>query len=58
MEPSIFSTLCDLADAFDRLQRDLEPGPVADRLRDLVERLDAVIDRTVGVLEVHLPADQ
>lgn len=55
MSKSIFTTLCDLCDELDRLQRDLEPGPVADRLRDLVKRFDAVIDRTVGVVDVHVP---
>jgi hypothetical protein len=32
MQESIFSTLCDLCDEFDTYVRDLEPGPVRDRL--------------------------
>ena len=39
MPPSLFTTLCDIADALDRLARDLEPGPVQDRLHALLERV-------------------
>ena len=49
MEESIFSTLCDLADELSRLERAMEPGTITDRLQAIVERLDAVIDRTVGI---------
>jgi hypothetical protein len=52
MQPSIFATLCDVVDEFDCYVRDLESGPQRDKLEDLVRRLDAVIDRTVGVTEV------
>jgi hypothetical protein len=52
MESSIFATLCDLADDFERTVRDLPSGPIRDRLEDLVQRFDAVIDRTIGVEEV------
>jgi uncharacterized protein YbjT (DUF2867 family) len=53
MIPSIFATLCDVADALDRSIRDLPAGPERDTLADLGRRLDAVIDRLVGVPEVH-----
>jgi hypothetical protein len=53
MESSIFVTLCDLTDELDRAVRDLPSGPIRDRLEDLVQRLDGVIDRTVGVVEVR-----
>jgi hypothetical protein len=57
MKPSIFSVLCDLADDLQRTARDLDAGPQRDRLEDLVQRLDAVIDRTVGVVEVIPSSD-
>ena len=53
MTPSIFATLCDVADDLDRYVRDLPSGPDRDKLEDLGRRLDAVIDRMVGVTEVH-----
>jgi hypothetical protein len=49
MPPSIFVTLCDILDDFDAYVRDLPLGPDADRLGALVRRLDAVIDRTIGL---------
>jgi hypothetical protein len=52
MHASIFATLCDLTDELDRAVRDLPSGPTRDRFEDLVQRLDALIDRTVGVVEV------
>jgi hypothetical protein len=52
MHASIFATLCDLTDELDRVVRDLPSGPTHDRFEDLVQRLDALIDRTVGVVEV------
>jgi hypothetical protein len=57
MRPSIFATLCDLADELCRYARDLPASPARDRLEGLVQRLDAVIDRTVGVVEVYDDAD-
>jgi hypothetical protein len=56
MPPSIFTQLCDLADALDRVVRDLEPSPLRDTLAGLLTRLDEVIDLTVGLPEVHQPA--
>ena len=53
MIPSIFATLCDVADAFDRYVRDLPAGPERDKLEDLGRSIDAVIDRMVGVPEIH-----
>ena len=38
MIPSIFATLCDVADAFDRYVRDLPAGPERDTLEDLGRR--------------------
>jgi hypothetical protein len=52
VKASIFSDLCDVADGFERHVRALESGPEKDRLEGLVRRLDAVIDRTVGVTDV------
>jgi hypothetical protein len=49
MQPSIFTTLCDLCDELDAYTRDLEPGPVRDQLEGLVQRFDSVIDRTIGL---------
>lgn len=49
MPPSIFVALCDILDDFDAYVRDLPLGPDADRLGALVRRLDAVIDRTIGL---------
>jgi hypothetical protein len=53
MIPSIVATLCAVADALDRHVRALPAGPECDTLADLGRRLDAVIDRMVGVPEVH-----
>jgi hypothetical protein len=53
MIPSIFATLCAVADALDRYVRDLPAGPERDKLEDLGRRIDAVIDRMVGVPEIH-----
>jgi hypothetical protein len=55
MSQSIFTKLCDIADALDRVVRDLAAGPQRDTLEGLLHRLDEVIDRTVGVTEVHQP---
>jgi hypothetical protein len=55
MSQSIFTTLCEIADALDRVVRDLESSPLRDTLAGLLHRLDEVIDRTVGVTEVHQP---
>ena len=55
MSQSIFAKLCDIADALDRVVRDLESSPLRDTLAGLLHRLDEVIDRTVGVTEVHQP---
>jgi hypothetical protein len=58
VKASIFSDLCDVADGFERYVRDLESGPQKDTLEDLVRRLDAVIDRTVGVSEVRVGEEE
>lgn len=55
MTTSIFSTLCDIADGFDRVVRDLESGPLRDTLEGLLNRLDEVIDRPVGLEDGHQP---
>jgi hypothetical protein len=46
---SIFTTLCALSDDLDRAVRALEPGPQQDRLHALIQRLDVVIERTIGL---------
>ena len=56
MSQSMFTTLCAIADALDRVVRDLEPSPLRDTLAGLLTRLNEVIDRTVGLPEVHQPA--
>jgi hypothetical protein len=53
MHASIFSTLCDIVDDLQHYVRALNAGPTRDHLEDLVQRLDVVIDRTVGVVEMH-----
>jgi hypothetical protein len=58
MEPSIFSTLCDIVDAFDAYVRDLDPGPAYDHLSALVQRFDSVIDRTIGLEQAHVSTDE
>jgi len=52
MQASIFSTLCDITDDLSGYVRDLPSGPERDQLEDLARRLDGVIERTVGVVEV------
>ena len=49
MTTSIFSQLDAIADDLDRATRALEPGPLQDRFIVLVQRLDEVIDRTIGL---------
>ena len=46
MIPSIFATLCDVADALDRSIRDLPAGPERDTLEDLGRRHCQVVDPT------------
>jgi hypothetical protein len=58
MPHSIFVTLCDILDEFDAYVRELPLGPDADRLGALVHRLDAVIDRTIGLEQADVPADE
>jgi hypothetical protein len=58
MEPSIFTTLCDLVDELDTYVRDLEPGSVRDRLAHLVQRLDSAIDRTIGLEQAGIAAEE
>ena len=58
MQQSLFLTLCDICDEFDTYVRDLEPGAVRDHLESLVQRLDDVIDRTIGVECPAAPAEE
>ena len=53
---TIFEALCHINDDFAGIAMRMEPGPEKDRLEALVQRLDAVIDRTIGVQEVEQPA--
>jgi hypothetical protein len=55
MTASIFADLCDVTDALSRYTRDLASGPERDRLEDIIQRLDTVIERTVGVSDVFQP---
>jgi hypothetical protein len=54
--PTIFSDLCDVCNELDRAVLQLDPGPVQDAFEQLVARLDAIIDRTIG-LEVPEPQE-
>jgi hypothetical protein len=47
--PSIFSELCDLCNQFERAIQALEEGPRKDHLGSLAQRLDELIDRTIGI---------
>jgi hypothetical protein len=47
--PSIFSELCDLCNQFERAIQALEDGPRKDHLGSLAQRLDELIDRTIGI---------
>jgi hypothetical protein len=58
MKKSIFADLCDIADALTTYTQDCPAGPQRDTLDDLVQRLDAVIDRTIGVSEIELTAEE
>jgi hypothetical protein len=58
MPTSIFADLCDAVDDLAAYTRDLPAGPQRDQLEDLVRQLDAVIDRTVGVVEVLQPTPE
>jgi hypothetical protein len=53
MSQSIFTQLCDIADALDRYVRDLEVGPQRDTLEGLLHSLDEVIDDMAALPEVH-----
>jgi hypothetical protein len=55
---TIFEALCAINDDFAGIAMRMEPGPEKDRLEALVQRLDAVIDRTIGVHEVELHAEE
>jgi hypothetical protein len=57
MHKSIFADLCDIADTLSTYTHDFPAGPHREKLAELVERLDAVIDRTVGVVEVVPSSD-
>lgn len=54
MKKSIFADLCDIADTLSTYTHDFPAGPQRDKLTDLVEQLDAVIDRTVGITEIEI----
>ena len=54
---TIFEALCAINDDVAGIAMRMEPGPEKDRLEDLVRRLDAVIDRTIGVKEVEMHAE-
>lgn len=49
MTESVFTRLCDITDSLQRLTRDVEPDNVRYRLEDLVNRLDLIIDDTIGL---------
>jgi hypothetical protein len=55
---TIFEALCAINDDVAGIAMRMEPGPEKDRLESLVQRLDAVIDRTIGVTEVELHAEE
>lgn len=50
---SLFTTLCDICDELERTVRELDSGPYRDRLEDIVKRLDAATDRTIGLDVSH-----
>jgi hypothetical protein len=56
MPTSSFNELTTIADALDRVVRDLEPSPLRDTLAGLLTRLDGVIDDMAALPEVHQPA--
>jgi hypothetical protein len=58
MTKSIFADLTDIADTLSSYTHDFPPGPQRDKLEDLVHRLDAVIDRTIGLEQADVPADE
>ena len=58
MPPSIFVTLCNLCDELDTIALGLDPGTVQDRLRELVQRFDQAIDRTIGLECPTTPAEE
>jgi hypothetical protein len=57
MTCSIFTTLCDIADALLAYARDFPAGPQRDQLEDLVQQLDAVIDEVVGTIALTTPSE-
>jgi hypothetical protein len=58
MERSIFATLCDLVDELERMTYRMESSPVKDQLESLLERFDAVIDRTIGLEQTAVAATE
>lgn len=58
MTESIFTRLCDLTDELQRLTRDVHPDGVRYQLEALCNRLDLVIDDTVGLAVPELTHDE
>jgi hypothetical protein len=55
MALTIFATLCDICNDLDRAVNNLKPGAPRERLEELVKRLDAAIDRTIGLEQTEEP---
>lgn len=49
MHKSLFVTLCEIVAEFEGLTARMESGPIKAQLEDVIERFDAVIDRTIGL---------
>ena len=58
MDKSICADLCDIADTLSTYMHDVPAGPQREKLAELVQRLDGVIDRTVGITGLHLTMEE
>jgi hypothetical protein len=55
---TVFARLCDVTDELQRLTRDLGHSPFKLALERLVDRLDLIIDDTVGIEVPALAEDE
>lgn len=58
MSRTLFTSLCDVADDLQRLTREVQPEGVQYALEALRERLDLLIDHTVGLAGVRYEAGE